>query len=197
MPQFTQHSPTSSGSPGLRLVRTPHAKPLYAIVTTTTLIGCPTHFANRRTVPCERPQCKLCDEGISWRWHAYVSCYVVENKEHIIFECTANAADAFHEYQDAHGTLRGCHFKAWRVNQAPNGRVVINTQAADLGKYRLPPPPDIPAIMSHIWGLSSAGATTQPSRPGRARILPGADGNGDGENTKRRAHSPDGVEHPG
>lgn len=153
MPQFTNDPPEDSNRHSFRLIRTPAAGTLRAYVLSPDLIGCPTHFVGNRTVPCERPYCSPCNAGISWRWHGYLFVLTDPQNEQAIFEFTATSAEVFTRYRQQHGTLRACHFQSSRVNQKPNGRVLIQTKPADLNRIALPEPRDLIKLLSHIWNI--------------------------------------------
>lgn len=182
MPLWSNAPPEQPEGYSLRIVRTPADKPFTAIVTSTDIIGCPTHYANARTVPCEGSDaCPLCHDGHSWRWHGYLACIHTATLEHVLFEFTAASSDTFKNYHQLNTTLRGCHFQAHRPSARHNGRVVIACKPYDPSRLRLPDPPDIQAILSHIWNIPTG--TTQshvdPTRPGRQiGILPTAKKNG-------------------
>jgi len=153
MPIFTNQPPEDARGVGLPLRRCPTYKPLTAIVTSLDLTGCPTHYFGGRTVPCEEHDCQACLNGVPWRWHSYLSCWDQTNKIHFLFENTARATEPFVQYREAHGTLRGCAFKAQRMNSRPNARVYIETKPVDLEKITLPKPPDLLAVLSIIWNI--------------------------------------------
>jgi len=152
--QFSNEPPETGRRPGIALVRTPGNRPLVAIVTSDDLVGTNTHYYRNRTSPCEGDGCPICAEGLSWRWHGYLSCVDQGTKEHILFEFTAQASDAFRAYRARYGTLRGCLFKATRHAQRYNGRVSIQTRPADLEGKDLPPPVNLKAMLCHIWNIS-------------------------------------------
>jgi hypothetical protein len=124
-----------------------------AIVTCDNLVGCPTHFWGGRTVPCEQEECEPCLAGVGWRWHGYVGAYDVNLKLHFLFEVTARCSEAFGHYRNAHGTLRGCLFRATRPSNKPNGRVYLETKSADLQKTAIPDEPDIERVLAMIWNI--------------------------------------------
>ena len=177
MPQWTS-APDQSPAPwAFRIVRTPPTGALDAIITCQNVTGCPTHFANNRTIPCEgQPNCKLCQQGFSWRWHGYVSAILVRTMEHIVWEATAAATEALRTYLTIHPDLRGCHFKASRPSGRPNGRVLLQVRRDDLERIRLPDPPNLQKILCHIWGCQYT-EDTEPAmdRPPfrRLKISPG------------------------
>jgi len=154
MPKWENTPPKDTAGLALRIIRTPASKPITAIVTSTDIVGCRTHFAAHRTIPCEAPdRCELCDQGHSWRWHGYVAAILTASLEHVIFEFTAAASDTFYHYQRLHNDIRGCWFQAQRPSGRPNGRVIIKAKPQDQTRLRLPDPPDLQRILCHIWGV--------------------------------------------
>lgn len=153
MPNFTNLPPADSSSPGFRLIRTPAGHPLHAYVLSENLIGCNTHFINNRTVPCDAPDCDPCQNGIGWRWHGYLLVLTANTQETVIFECTARASACFSEYRERYGTTRGAAFKAERLNNRPNGRVLIQAKPADLTKVNLPKAQPVTKLLCHIWNI--------------------------------------------
>jgi len=163
MPDWTNTLPEDPRGPALPIRRTPARKPLRAIVTSKDLVGTFTHFWKGRTMPCEKPKCEPCDKGQPYRWHAYFSAWEPLTALHFLFECTAQAAEHFVQYRDAHGSLRGCLFQATRWRQAPNGRVLIQTKPDDMRDRRMPAGPDLIAVLSVLWNLP----TTELKQDGR------------------------------
>lgn len=153
MPKWTSSAPDDPRGPAFPIVRTPPRRPLTAIVTAEDLVGTHTHFFKGRTIPCEAEECPACQEGFPYRWHAYVSAWVQETGLHFIFECTAQAAEAFTEYRETFEKVRGCLFEATRAGNRPNGRVLIRTKTAKLQGLNLPKPPDIIKCLAILWNL--------------------------------------------
>jgi len=168
MLRFTNRPPVDDTGPNLRLRRTPTFGKLVAIVTSTDLVGCPTHFFNKRTVPCEPPDCPACAAGYSWRWHGYLSATDIKTHEHFLFEMTAQATEPFVEYREQHHNLVGCLFEASRLGEHPNGRVIIRCKPTDLTQVKLPSPPNLPACLCHIWNIATPEAEVQ----GRSKNVP-------------------------
>jgi len=181
MPQFSNEAPPESTRPGFRLIRTPAQRSVVAIVTCDDLVGCPTHFYRNRTLPCEAPNCEPCNTGHAWRWHGYVSCVDQSSHEHILFEMTAQASDAFRDYRKEHNTLRGCLFKASRVSFRYNGRVVIRCKPADLAGVTLPGPPNIPVMLCHIWNIPTPDVKTNGKSKGHPKLAVDRARDGDGQ----------------
>jgi len=178
MPIFTNNPPKIPDGFVFRIIRTPADKPFTAVVTCTDPIGCNTHFANNRTIPCEGfDACPLCQDGFSKRWHGYVSCLVPTTLEHCLFEFTAHAADSFTNYYELHGNLRACAFRAFRPSKRHNGRVIIHTSPADEAKIRLPDPPDIQRLLCHIWNVKYTEPPKRMNRP-PFKVVDVHDGNG-------------------
>lgn len=165
MPNWSSTVPDNPNGPALPIRRTPPARPLEAIVTSPNFFGCDTHFYRGSTMPCEGPGCEAHLNGIPFRWHAYMSAIDVHSNLHFIFECTALAAEFFSLYVHQHATLRGCHFRATRWNNKPNGRILIRTKPADLGERSLPAPPDIRKCMAIIWSLPDPDVTDNRRDP--------------------------------
>jgi hypothetical protein len=168
MPQWTSAPPPDAAGHSMRLRRTPGPGSLNAIATAPEVLGCITHYWQHRTIPCEKDRCEACANGQAWRWHGYLPSWDPRTGEHFLFEFTAQAHDAFAHYARDHLTLIGCHWSACRLGDRPNGRVTIRTKPADLGKIKLPPPPNTQAILCQIWGI----ATRQVETPSRLKGAP-------------------------
>lgn len=153
MPNWTNLPPEDTRGKALPLIRTPQGKSLCLIATAENLIGCYTHYWGGRTLPCEAPNCKACDEGQPYRWHGYLAAWNPNLNKQYIFEFTNQAAEEFVLYREHHGTLRGCNFIARRMGSSANAKVEIRTKPADLNVIQLPPEPNVIRAMSMIWGL--------------------------------------------
>lgn len=161
MPIFTDRPPEHDAPHAFRIIRTPATATVTAVVTSTDIVCSPTHFAKNRTVPCEGPdKCPWCAEGHSHRWHAYLGCVITQTYEHAIFECTKTAAETFANYYKVNATLRACKFTARRPSGKHNGRIVIACTRLDEQRVRLPEPPDVVAILCHIWNVKRPTANT-------------------------------------
>lgn len=160
MPKWSADVPETPRGHALPIRRTPASKPLQAIVTSTDLIGCDTHYWQGSTCPCEGETCEPCLNGMPFRWHAYMTVVDVHNNLHFIFEVTALTAEFFVAYRDKHMTLRGCQFIARRWNNRPNGRILVQMQPANLGERALPEAPDLKKCMAIIWGISDQEVST-------------------------------------
>ncbi|MBA7692656.1 hypothetical protein ES703_101223 [subsurface metagenome] len=151
MPTFTRSVPKDPRGPAFQIFRTPTSREMVAIITSPDLVGCFTHFWKGRTVPCDAPDCEACRDSIPYRWHAYQSAYNPNNGVHFLFECTAQAAEHFTDYRDNHDTIRGCLFRARRMNAKANGRIIIVCKPADLTSIKLPQPPDLIKCLAILW----------------------------------------------
>lgn len=138
---------------GLPIRRTPAAGVLAAVITSPDMLGAYTHYYGGRTVPCARPDCKACADGLPYRWHGYVSAWDLRTAEHVLLEVTAAGAEPLVEYHRSHGTLRGCEIRASRPTKRHNGRVAIHTRPYDLKTARLPREPNLLAVLAHLWSL--------------------------------------------
>ena len=165
MPQFSNEVPDQPRGPSLPIKRTPAAKPLDAIVTSEDLLGCYTHFYKGSTIPCEGETCQAHQEGIPFRWHAYMACVEFKSNLHFLFEVTALGARNFTAFRDMHNTLRGCYFRAERWNRKPNGRCIFQMKPAVLGDRELPPAPDLAACLAILWSLPKDAVQTPRRNP--------------------------------
>ena len=170
MPTWSHDIPKDPRGPAFPVIRTPPNKPITAIVTSEDLVGTFTHYFHGRTMPCESESCLACSEGIPFRWHAYVSAWQQGSGLHFLFECTAQAAESFTTFRDAHGTLRGCLFQATRMNQKANGRIQIQTKPVDQTVVFLPEPPDICKCLAILWNLPSKSVAAETINPAKKTI---------------------------
>jgi hypothetical protein len=161
MPTFCNRIPTLNKVQGYDLKRTPATQAIIAIITCDELVACQTHYWGGRTVPCEGTECKACLNLVPARWHIYVTCMEEKSRAQYIFECTAQAGEAFSEHFNAHGTLRGCKFQAYRPKQTKNGKVQIETKPYDLTKINLPPAPNLKRALCTIWQLPAGTVDTE------------------------------------
>lgn len=154
MPNWDEKPPKREAAGNLQLIRTPQGRGLQGIITSTRLIGCETHFVNRHTIPCEAPHCNPCSEGIPRRWHGYFGIYHPKTGKHVLLEVTAGGAEQIMPYYEISGTLRGCLLTSCRRGMAANSPLDITTRPADLQLIQLPPEPDLPKLLSMIWGIN-------------------------------------------
>ena len=154
MSLFTSEPPSDPRGATLQLCRTPASKPLRAICTSDQIIGCPTHYWHGRTVPCFQPSCTPCLEGMPWRWHGWLGAYLTQAHQHVLFEMTAQATEAFKSYRRSNGSLRGALFEASRPSKQANGRLLVRLKAADLSGVSLPDAPNVMAVLSILWNIS-------------------------------------------
>ena len=178
MPSWTKSPPEDSRGQGLPLLRTPAVRSIRAIVTSKTLIGTDTHFWGGHTVPCERPECEACNNGIGYRWHGYLTAYNPNDQLHFIFEMTANAATVFNDYQTVNDTLRCCQFEAYRWKHVKNGRVIIKCERSAINPAALPNAPDLERVMAIIWRLPIPNVKVDGIERGCAKVFASSDGNG-------------------
>lgn len=175
MPTWSNQLPREEKHMGFDIHRTPTSRPLRAIITCDDLLICDTHYWGGRTIPCERQQqlpdgslsaatCPACNESIPYRTHVYVSALDYNTRDHFIFECTSHAAKVLSEHRRSIGTLRGCHFNAFRPKGQPNSKVVIETAVANSAKLPLPEPPNLILALSIIWRLPLTGLAIEHQR---------------------------------
>lgn len=191
MPDWSNEVPDDPRGLALPIRRTPPHGALLAVVTSIDLIGTRTHFWQRRTMPHEKINCEACKAGIPTRWHSYLSAWDHHTKMHFLFELTAQAAQHFVTFRKAHGTLRGCLFKASRWRQIPNGRVLIECKPYDIVSHPIPKGPDLIAVLSILWNLPPDQMNTDAGDAGQATAVVDVTPNDKWiEKIKQRAQSP-------
>lgn len=187
MPTWSHNVPLDPRGFGLPLVRTPAGRALSAIVTSTDLIGCNTHFWGGHTIPCEAPECEACQTGIAYRWHAYLSAYNPDDQLHFVFEMTAQAAQTFAAYRQEHNTLRCCQFHAYRWKHVRNGRVIIRCERSAIHPAALPNAPDLANLMAIIWRLPIPNVQVHGQQKNCPRVHADSQGNGQSSDPREYA----------
>jgi hypothetical protein len=154
MPNWTPRPDNQDTTNALRIVRTPPGKPLTLLITSSDPVGCYTHFAANRTIPCEGSEtCPWCAAGYPSRWHGYLTGLLTDTLEHVIFEYTAGASTAIENYLRANGTLRGLILTSKRATNAPNSRLLIALRPSDPARTHIPPAPNLKAHLCKIWNV--------------------------------------------
>ena len=153
MIDWSNQVPASDGPRAMPLKRTPTNGKLKAAITSDDLIGTPTHFFQGHTMPHTEHDCKACEEGVGWTWHGYVAAIMASNRQHFIFEFTAQVGDVMKHYRTVQSTLRGGIITAERMHHRPNGRVILQLTPGDLQRLNLPEAPNLQACMAIIWNI--------------------------------------------
>jgi hypothetical protein len=179
MPTWTDRPPQQDPSLPYRITRTPATSKLRAVILSTQMIGCPTHYDGRRTVPCEGNQCKLCEAGYAARWHGYVAVWDPAEDERLVLELPAGPAQALADHHDRFHTLRGFDLVAWRPRQKANARIAITLGQVQRPSPAIPAEPDLHTILLRIWGLTPSRNGRSPAKrqrpPETADVVPPAD----------------------
>jgi hypothetical protein len=156
MIEFSNDLPNCATNFGYRLIRTPPYKPIRLIILSPKVLATRTHFTKSRTTPCTVPSCAACDEGLAFRWHAYLAALMLPAREKVILELTAQAAEQLRPAISGYGTLRGIELILDRPSNRPNGRVRLTAKIGMAPPDGLPPEPNTQAILLHIWGQDDA-----------------------------------------
>jgi len=136
------------------LIRTPANKPLRAIITSDKIIASPTHYESRRTIPCGGPgNCRLCERGLPWRLHGYLSILNYDNLAHQILEVPAKTYDAIAQWYKQFGTIRGLYIELSRPNQKPNGSIHAIIKKPTSQPPSLPDPLPVQWLLCKIWNV--------------------------------------------
>lgn len=134
-----------------RIMRTPTGGELQMLALSTQIHGHDCHYYQGRTRPHTAPTCEPCELGTPYRWQGYLAVMLTRTRDLALFEFTAASAAPLVEYFETNKTLRGVLIRASRVNQRPNGRVILSVTRGDLGLYSAPPAPDVEEILARIW----------------------------------------------
>jgi hypothetical protein len=145
--------PTDDRHRTLSIIRTPPKGYICGIITSEHPVGCYTHYTTGRTLPCEGPTCPYCAKGTGNRWHGYLGLFLPTQAKHVIFECTAHAAQTIRDYLELVPKLRGTKLAAERRSYKANSAVLLNLSPANLAGIALPDEPDIRRILTIIWQL--------------------------------------------
>jgi hypothetical protein len=155
MENWKNRPPKPNEFGGIRIMRIPKGKGLDLLITSATLVGADTHFAQRRTIPCSGPACALCLDGSPVRWHGYVSICSTRLSAQGVLELTALAATPLIDYQDRHGSLRGASLRAARTGNHDNSPVHCSVNPSDIDLRTLPPAVHLEQFLAVIWHLDA------------------------------------------
>lgn len=170
MPIWQTTPPDTPTGNGLPILRTPAGREIQAAVTCHEVLGCPTHYYQGRTIPCEEPDCPPCKEGNPWRWHGWVTAINHQSGHQFLFEFTAQASEPFTQWFKEYGSLRGCLFRAKRLGHRSNSRVHLTTKPLDMTKHPLPDAPNVRKLLSVIWGIPYTEIIEQGTQKHATRI---------------------------
>lgn len=173
MVEFTPDPAADKLGATLRVVRVSGDRPLRGIITSETWVGCYTHFAGGRTVPCEQQACSLCSSGTPPRWHAYLALILHPTHEHVLACLPLSAYSSLKTYHQEWTTIRGAMLQACRPSKRPNGRVLTSLDHAGKAPHLLPAAPLVEAILLRMWQSTPNLKSARPSRSDRKRSPPG------------------------
>lgn len=189
--KWQNEPPLPTDFAGIRLLRVPAKSFLRGIITSDKLVGAPTHYANRRTQPCQDKDCELCRDGNQPRWHGYISLIHTASNNHIVLELTALAAVPIKDWETRHGSLRGANIRAERPGNRDNSPVQCRLEAADHDLRVLPLGVHLVTFLEHLWSPG----TRPPAPTGRQAGHPEPPPEPNIRNTLRRNH-PEQLPHP-
>lgn len=145
--------PEGHDLPGMDLRRTPGNGSIAGIITSQKPVVVPTHFFGGQTVPCVSRDCPACAAQRGKTWHVYLGLFTPSPSQHIIFECTAQAAHELYTKLDAGQQIRGAKLAASRKAKRNNAKVIIALDFSTIGKWQLPAEPDLKAQLTRIWRI--------------------------------------------
>ena len=145
-----------------RIQRTPAKGTLVARVLSHEFTGARTHYWHGRTTPCDPVLCEACDANQASRWHGWIFAQDLKTLEIYIFEFPPAAGEDLDRKFGELRTLRGVHFKSFRVGGKANSRVVIQFGSQDQDREALPKVPKLEPILCSIWGIRGAPTKKSP-----------------------------------
>jgi hypothetical protein len=148
--------PDEATCPHLAIKRTPAKGKLDAIVLSSRIVGCWTHFFGGQTIPCTGPSCPACEAKNGRRWHGYLGMYHPGERLTFLLELTAVAIQPIVEVQERTGSIRGVQLACSRISNATNARICVRVNEAARGRYAIPDEPDVRACLGNIWKLESS-----------------------------------------
>lgn len=151
MPVWQNEPPAPTDFAGIRIFRCPANGSTVGIATSERITGCPTHYAHRRTQPCEGPDCPLCQSHGVPRWHGWIAIATMKSHYVAVLELTALAAAPLHEYFQRHGSIRGARITATRIGNKTNSPVSVKVEAEDLDLRTLPKAIDMEKFLETLW----------------------------------------------
>lgn len=172
----SHHIPMTSTPPAdqlraaYRIIRTPTGGELQMLVLSNQIHGHDCHYYQGRTRPHTAPTCEPCELGTPYRWQGYLAVMMTRTRDLALFEFTAASAAPLVEDFESNRTLRGVQVRASRVNQRPNGRVILSVSRGDIALYAAPPAPDVEEILARIWQVPRLLAHEAQRQAERAQI---------------------------
>lgn len=156
MPAWSSQLPEPRTYAEIRLIRVPTGGLLQGIITSEEVLGCPTHWDNFRTQPCDGPDCELCKKGKPSRWQGYISLFNQLNGHQCVVQLTDLAAQQLDQFRRRYGHIRGLLAAFSRVAKRPNARIQVETRELPTPVPNLPGAVDIKAYMAMIWQTEGA-----------------------------------------
>lgn len=150
---FEETPPDDAGPLGLRVVRAPKiGKDLWTILSEQ-LIGCWTHYFQRRTQPCVGSGCHICSPKTPRRWYGWLVGFDPTRREQKLVEVPPGPALSLRAYRGQVGNLRGHCIELSRRNKKDNGEVVARFGPGKFSSELLPPCPDIVPLLMRMWQI--------------------------------------------
>lgn len=136
-------------------------------ITSTNAVTCWTHFADGRTVYCRRPEhdCGPCERGLSRRWEAYVSAFVVSTRRPVVLcvPAVAFAAVVKNVGEKWRGRLRGRMFLLSRSAADKRAPLAVEPLPDWSGPGTVPAGLAVPAILERMWCLPRGFLDLEPA----------------------------------
>lgn len=164
--QFCSRPPEDHALPSMDLIRTPAGGALTGIITSHEPIAVPTHWHGGQTMPCTGSECPACAQLKPKTWHVYLGLWGPQSAKHVIFECTASAAEKLYAWLETRDSLRLAQLAAARRGKRENGKVELMLKPISTAHLSLPEAPDLRAQLTRIWRINESKTATE--NPGYA-----------------------------
>jgi hypothetical protein len=119
------------------------------------LVCAGTHHAGRTRICPGSDTCEHCANGYRPRWVGYFAGWHEAKRIKCLVEVTANAADRLAQEAEKRGSLRGYRIKLFRLNDRPNGELLVQGGHANLADDQVPQPFDVRQQLKLLWGIDA------------------------------------------
>lgn len=153
---FTGPVPPGLKPRGYKVLTPKAGETITAIVVSSKLLGCWTHFRDGVSYPCpgDPKQCVFTHTRREPRWKAYLAALAWPNQFRCHVELTVHAVNTCLGLTDPALDLRGWVIKTSRPAGKPNGkmRAWLEVQTQSMLKVQVPQEWDVKAKLLEMWG---------------------------------------------
>lgn len=116
--------------------------------------GWPTHWYNKRTIPCIGPAkgCRCASTILSHRWVGMIQWIMGERSSQTILELTPRAGNRLKEILEKRGTLRGLRLQVQRERATLRSPITLTIIGEHESPEQLPSEKDYTPTVQRLWG---------------------------------------------